>query len=130
RLANPVDDLVAEASRDGTEELLLRAVDRDDLVLVVAALERRVPAVAGVADREVEALVLHLADVDDRRRRDAGRGRKRGVEQEVVRLSLEDVDDDVQVAVEEGEVGADVRGAVLLPLQIHVTQRRLAEARL
>ena len=33
-------------------------------------------------------------------------------------------------AVEEGDVRADVHLAVLLPLQIRVAQRRLAEARL
>src|SRR6185369_8919522 len=50
RLANLVDDLVAVPGRHRAVEEVLDTVDLQDLVLVVAALQGRVPLVALVAD--------------------------------------------------------------------------------
>src|SRR2546423_10122878 len=67
RLADLVDDLIAEPGRDRTEERLRHAIDADDLVLVVAAVEIHAPQRAlaqrtPVADGEVDAAVAHLPD--------------------------------------------------------------------
>ena len=79
-------------------------------------------------DREVNAGVLHLSDVDNRRSGNAGCGRESRVEEQVAGRALVHVDDDVEQAVKEHHVGADVGGLVLLPFQIGIPQRSLPES--
>src|SRR5207237_10228263 len=93
---NLLDDLIAIARCDRAIEAVLLAVDRHDLVLVVTAVEGRAPRRALMAYGEVDPVVLHLADVDDRRRRDAGGGRRLRTKQQVVRGPLVTVDDEIE----------------------------------
>src|SRR4029077_13398527 len=66
RLPDLVDDDLPFTQRIWSEEVVRNAVDRYDLVLVVAAVERDVPPGCGVTDGEIEALVLHLTDIHNR----------------------------------------------------------------
>ena len=59
-MADLVDDLVPETGLDRAVEKVLVAVDRDDLVLVVAAVEVHGPGLGPMADREVDPAVLHF----------------------------------------------------------------------
>ena len=60
------------------------AVNRNDLVIVVTSVEAAITTSLRT-DREVEALVPHLADVYDWRRRYARRCRRSRIEEQVVR---------------------------------------------
>ena len=68
RLADLIDDLVAESRRDRSEEEVLITADGKDLIGVVAAVEAEAPRRRLMADGEIDARIAHLADVDDRRR--------------------------------------------------------------
>src|SRR6476646_10096784 len=81
-----------------------------------------------MSDGEVEPAIPHLPDVDDRRSCDTRRGGSPRIEQQVVGRAAVDVENDVERAVEERDIGADVGRLVLFPLQIRVTQRRLSES--
>ena len=94
----------------------------------MAAVERDVPPRCGVTDGEIEALVLHFTDIHNRWAGDTSCCGRPGVEQQVVGAASVNVKHDVEHAVEKHSVRADVAGAVLLPLQIGITLRRLAEA--
>src|SRR5207247_8725947 len=71
RLADHVDDRIPNTSDLGTAGTLKAgelAIDRQDLVPIVAAIEGRAPDLiathgAAVGDGEIESLVAHLADV-------------------------------------------------------------------
>src|SRR6266513_3292255 len=128
-MTNLVNRGVPEPGNSRTEERVLLAIDGNDRVLVVAAIERHVPPRPRVSEREVEPGVPHLADVDNRRSRLASGGRQLWIEQQVVGVTPVGIDYKIQIAVEQYHVGADVLGTVFFPLHVWIPQRRLSVAR-
>ena len=135
RLADHVDHRVLLAQRDRPREgLRPQVVDLEDLVLIVAAVERDAPQRPRpdrvvIADREVDAGVAHLPDVDDRRRRGARGCRRPRVEQQVVRVAAIEVGAERPAPFQELEVQPDVGRALLFPLEVRVPDGGLLEAR-
>ena len=84
------------------------------------APQRRPTDGALVPEGELDAVVPHLADVQDRRIGAPGRGRGAGIEQQVVRVAPIHVDGERPPALVELEVQADVRGPVFFPLQVRI----------
>src|SRR6266478_5942519 len=130
RLAKLVDRRIADTCSARAIEESLDSVDSNDRVLVVTSVKRGIPPRGLMADGEVEALVLHLADVHDWRSRYASRCRRSGIEEQIVSHALVHVQHDVERALEKLEVRTHVGGFVRFPFQVGVTDRRLPEARL
>src|SRR5688500_7023823 len=83
-----------------------------------------------MTDGEIETGVPHLPHIDDGRRGKTGRPWQPWVEEQVVSHTPIYVDDYVELPVEESEIRTHVRGYVLLPLEVRVTDRGLSETRL
>src|SRR5205809_641918 len=136
RLADHVDDRIPNTSDLGTAGTLKAgelAIDRQDLVPIMAAIEGRAPDLtathgAAVGDGEIESLVAHLADVlNCRADRARGRGGP-GVEEQIVGGPRIQVNREIAAAVQELEVETNVTGLVLFPLQVRVPRRDLPES--
>ena len=131
--AHLVDDLIPEPCGDRTVEEVVRAIDLDDGVLVVAAGEGHTPdgglaEGAAVAEGEINPGVFHLADIDDGRCRQSCRRRVGWVKQQVVRGPPVQVGGKIGPAFQEVEVHPDVHGLVLFPLQVRVPQGGLPKS--
>src|SRR6266481_5501250 len=100
RLAKLVDRRIADPCSAWAIEESLDSVDSKDRVLVVTSVEGGIPPRRLVADGEVEALVLHLANIDDWRSRYARRCRRSGIEEQIVRRAAVHVQHDVERALE------------------------------
>src|SRR5438477_4734204 len=123
RIPDHVDHGVLLTQRDGSgERLRPQVVDLENLVLIVAAVERYAPQRPRadrvvIAERDVDAGIAHLADVDDRRGRGAGGRRWPGVEPQVVRVPAIPVGAERAPALQEFEIQPDVHRALLFPLE-------------
>src|SRR5947199_5039980 len=116
RLADNVDDRIPNTSDMGTAGTLKAgelAIDRQDLVTIMAAIEGCAPDLtathgAAVGDGEIESLVAHLADVwNCRADRARGRGGP-GVEAQLVRVPRRPVNRQVAASGQETEVETNV----------------------
>src|SRR6266487_6349327 len=135
RIAHLVDDgiLLTGGYLGGTEEIRRRSIELDDLILVMTAVEGHVPElalaqVAGIAERKLDALVVHLADIDEGGAGRARSARKRGRKQQIVRLPVVHVDAESALALPQPEIQPDVHRLVFFPLQIRIAQCRLPVA--
>src|SRR5207302_2013404 len=131
-----VDDRVPNAGdlgTAGTRKGAELAIDPQDLVPIVAAIERHAPDLtatqgAAVGGREIDSPVSHLADVLNRRAGRARSGRSSGIEEQIVGDPRVQVHREIAAAAQELEVETNVAGSVLFPLQVRVPQRDLPEA--
>ena len=100
----------------------------------MAAVECHVPQlaftqVARVAKGKLDALVVHLTDIDEGRTRRACGSRESGRKQQIVRLPVVHVDAEIPLALEQPEIQPNVHRLVLFPLQVRIAQDGLPEAR-
>ena len=136
RIAHLVDHgiLLTGGYLGGTEEIRRRSVELDDLIRVMTAVESHVPElalaqVAGIPERKLDTLVVHLADIDEGGACRARSGRKSGRKQQVVRLPVVHVDAEIPLALEQREIQPNVHRLVLFPLQVRIAQCGLPVAR-